>query len=341
MALCLVCVWLTAQLLTGRRIVAWLAMAAAFLSGIPVDYARQFLTEALVLPLFALLTLFLLLAWQRPNVALWPLMMGLTMGLLALVRPAYAYLFWFFVAAGAFTIALVRTRKRALSMLLLFGITYGITTLPWIVHNYLAFGTASIDARGYGGITLTQRVSYNKMSMAEWSVAFLYWFPDLGDQLAERIFAPRLYERLGGGPGSYYRIGAHELTKETIKAAGGKENHIPYLIRTEILAHPVKHALVTLALAWRGMFISKYWGIAGWICAFWLLSHSVRAREWDYPVLFLPPAFLVVFHAAVSVSIPRYNMVLLPVLSIALAVAMVRLSRRIIPSLWNRSTAKG
>ena len=37
------------------------------------------------------------------------------------------------------------------------------------------------------------------------------------------------------------------------------------------------------------------------------------------PIFCLPALFLLLFHAAVSVSIPRYNLLLLPVLSLAIA----------------------
>jgi hypothetical protein len=104
---------------------------------------------------------------------------------------------------------------------------------------------------------------------------------------------------------------------------------LPYLLQTEILANPVKHALVTLPLAWRAVFVSKYCGIAGLICFCVVLVRHLRMREYAFLVASLPVWFMVFFHAFVSVSIPRYNLALIPLYAYALAFCAQAMAGRI------------
>ena len=126
-------------------------------------------------------------------------------------------------------------------------------------------------------------------------------------------------------------IGTVEVCPRALRQSGGQTARLGYLIETEILGHPVRHALVSLPLAWRGMFIGKrfWWGIAGWLLALWLFVRDLRRRDWAYPLLCLPAGFLVAFHAAVSISEMRYHATLVPVLAYALAVGLCLLLDRL------------
>ena len=68
----------------------------------------------------------------------------------------------------------------------------------------------------------------------------------------------------------------------------GREQVLPHLLVNEILSQPFKHIMVTAALAWRGMFIAKYWGIVGAAStvAYWI--HTMRFRDWSFTVMLLP-----------------------------------------------------
>ena len=325
-----VSVWLTTWLISGRRAAAWLALVAVLACASPIYFARLLFTEALLLPLFGLFTLVLLLAVQRRAQIVWPLLGGVLLGLLVLTRPTFTYVFWFMLVAGI-VIALFGRQWHAMRAgLAVFVVAYGVVILPWMARNEIQFGELTLADSAYGAKALSHRVGYNRMTAAEWGVAFIYWFPDFGDQLAKSLFPLHTYERLGwSSPKSFYQVGVRDVLVKTLEAAGSKKDHLNYLLRTEVFANPVRHSLVSLPLAWRGMFVDKYWGIIGWICCVWLLSRTARRREWSYWILCLPPFFLLAFHAAVSVSIPRYSVPLIPVLSLAIGLALMQLGAKL------------
>jgi len=324
-------VWLTTWLFSRRRAAAWLALFAVLACSVPLYFARMLLTEALFLPLFGLFTLVLLLAMQQRGQIVWPLLAGVLLGLLALTRPTFAYVFWLMLVVGIIVALLRRQGSAMRAGLIVFTAAYAAVVLPWIARNQIEFGRSVFSDPAYAGRTLSQRAAYNRMTAAEWGVAFLYWFPDVGDQLAKRLFPRSTYERLDWSKKSLYQIGVRDIASERPEAAAGKEEHLSYVLRTKVLANPVKHFLVSLPLGWRAMFIDKYWGILGWICCVWLLWRTARRREWSYWILCLPPFFLLAFHAAVSVSIPRYSIPLIPVLSLAIGVALLQLCVNLAP----------
>lgn len=310
-------VWLLARTLSGSVPIAWIAALCAMLARNPLQYANQLLTEALLIPLLAVFLLFLALALceKRPR---WMIAAGLTLGLAALTRPAYAYLFLAMTAVLAVA-GLVRWRRPVILGCLLFALSYGVVVAPWLARNKALHDRAALTTV-YAGDILSQRVAYNRMTWREFGIAFPYWFPDFGDKLARMVGTREDYERLRWhGDGTFYEDVAPEVYAEALREAGGPDRVVGYLVRTEILGDPFKHTLVSLPLAWRATFISKYWGMAGFLCFVALIL--IRGRSGDHRLLLLslPVWFMVAFHALVSVSIPRYNLALIPIYAYAMA----------------------
>lgn len=333
------CVWLTAWHLFHKRSVAWAAMLAMFPSGATVFYARQFLTEGLALPLFGLFTVFLLLSVRNPDRLVWPALTGLSVALLALTRPVFAYVFWPLLLLGVAVFLWRRGRPVIRNALLVFALTYAVALTPWMLRNKIVFDQATIADSGYGGETLSHRVGYNRMSLSEWAVAFVYWFPDFGDSLAKALFPPHTYEKLGWDSRGYYRIGVEQIKRRTLEEAGSREAHLRHVLQTEVLNQPFKHLAVSLPLAWRSMFVNGYWGVFGWICCVWLLWHTTRLCRWEYLIICLPPFLLVALNAMVSASVARYSVPLVPVLSVAMGAALVALVSRFVALRRERDTA--
>lgn len=309
-------VWLLALRLSGSASLAWTAAAFASLAKSPLQYAHHVLTEAILLPLLALFLVSLVIAYQERR-ARWMIAAGVLIGLAALTRPAYAWLF--FAIAGVLAAgALVTRRPPLLVAVIAFALAYGVTVAPWLARNKLHFDRIALTS-SYAGDILSQRVAYNRMGWDEVAVAWLFWFPDFGDHLAERLFPRRTFEKLGWDEGSYYATVGPAVYAQAVAATKNPETVPSYLLRADILANPVKHMLVTLPLAWRAVFVSKYWGIAGLICFCIVFVRSLRLREYALLVASLPVWFMVMFHAFVSVSIPRYNLALIPLYAYALA----------------------
>ena len=328
------CVWLLAKRLSGNNDwIAALAVLCALLAKSPLRYANEFLTEALLLPLLALFTLFLTIAYQerRPR---WMLAAGGALGLAALTRPAYAYLF--LVMIGVLTVlALVRRRRALLLACALFAVAYGIAVAPWMVRNkQLADRFALTTA--YDGDILAQRIAYNRMTWREYGLSFLLWFPDIGDNLAKLAAPKKDFIKLTWDPGSYYEAVAPKVYEAALRDAGGPDKVVGYLLRSEVLAHPVKHALVSVPLALRAVFISKYWGIFGLICFVVLVIRRAGRNDYTFLLLSLPIWWMVAFHALVSVSIPRYNLGLIPFYAYAMAWAIHAIGCKIFAMLRQR-----
>lgn len=313
------CVWVLARRLSGSSRIAWLAALCALAARNPLQYANHILTEALLVPLLGVFIVCLAIAYldRSPR---WMLAAGAALGLAALTRPAYAYLFYVMAAVLAVA-ALVRWRRALLLGCVLFAVAYGVVVSPWLARNKALFDRVALTT-GYDGDILAQRIAYNRMGWEELGLAFLLWFPDIGDNMAKLAAPKKDFIRLTWDPGSYYVSVAPRIYDEALRAAGSPDAVTGYLIRTEILEHPVKHALVSLPLAFRAVFISKYWGVVGLICFLVLIVRQISGGNYTLLLLSLPVWFMVAFHALISVSIPRYNLALIPFYAYAMAWAL-------------------
>ncbi len=97
-----------------------------------------------------------------------------------------------------------------------------------------------------------------------------------------------------------------------------------YLLREEVLGNLPKHLAVTIPMAWQGVFVAGYWGLLGLGCLVVVLPHMLRARRLDFALIVAAPAVVLVLHALLSVSLPRYNLMLLPLLSICIGIVAHR-----------------
>jgi hypothetical protein len=314
-------VWLSAYALTKRKEMAWVAMGLALIAPSTYShYALVLLTENLTFPLFTLTCLLGTVGFQKRNAALL-FLAGLSMGISALNRPSFPYLLYFILAATVIATiwAFAKTHKRPyfckLTLFLVLG--YALAVSPWTIRNGLKLGNWSISA-GYAPYILAQRVAFNDMSWKEWGVSFVYGLPDFGDNLAAKRFRREDFERLDYyDPKSFYTHGNQDLIDQTREAAGGADKQLSYLVRTYIIKHPLKHFLVTLSLAWRGMWVGKYWGLVAIPTFLGVLIYAIRTRWWDFIVFSFPAWYMLGFNAFVSVNVVRYNIVMLPCLAIA------------------------
>lgn len=316
--------WATAYVWTARPWCAWAAWLAALAAGIVPEYAAVVLTEALILPLGGLFTFALALYIKRHGSA-WPLALaGFALGLLALTRPSFWYLLLASLSFAVLLAVLPRWRSTAAALLLMCAMG-GAVTGPWLVRNQVQFDRLAVSGGDYGGRSLMQRLAYNDMTLAEFGAAFIYWLPDWGDTLARAVLPPSSYVRLGwDDQRAFYRQGVARMRADM--RGGAVQSEVDTLLRDEVLPHPLRHARATLALAWRGLFIGKTWGLVAWLCAAAALWRGWRSRNADYLLLCLPALFLCLFQAAVSVSIPRYNLLFLPPLALAMGMQLERIA---------------
>jgi len=248
---------------------------------------------------------------------------GIALGLAALAWPSFPYLVYMIATIGIIWAIVQRHDLRGPSLILLLVVGYAITVAPWMIRNGIKLNSYAIS-EGYAPFILAQRVAYNDMTPKELGISFLYGLPDFGDTISKKVFARDDYKRLDyAEPKGFYLWGNTVLRDRMTKEAGGKDKLLGYLIRHEILAHPVKHVLVTLSLAWRGMWVSMYWGLIA-IPIFMVLAWTaLRARHWTFLIYSFPAWFMLGFNAFTSVNVVRYNLTLVPCLAIAVACGIV------------------
>ncbi|MCG8450641.1 MAG: hypothetical protein MI725_13815, partial [Pirellulales bacterium] len=289
----------------------------------------QFLTESLIFPCFSAYVYFLLRFHSDRHIK-HLIFSSMLLGLLTLVRPEYIY--WFYAKLVLIIIYMLFYKEKALyKHLIVLLLGFYLVLGPWLVRNYIVLEQATLTS-GYADIILSHRLAYNYMTWKEWSVSFIYWLPDFGDSLAEDLFDEELYRKLTFEPGdTYYSGKSGEVLSEGYNSVHDRDQVLYYLIKTEILANPVKHILVSLPLLLRGIFIAKYWGLLAFFC---LLSTFLLLNKADAVKLFIygfPAFFMAIFYALVTVSIPRYNLLLVSVYSISLGYIVVFIVNRLVP----------
>jgi 4-amino-4-deoxy-L-arabinose transferase-like glycosyltransferase len=322
--LCLLILWRAAAAVTRSEAVAWVALVvAAFGCYEYAGFARAALTETLAALLALAFSYHLYRAVDgggRGHAAA----AGIALGLAGLTRPQFVYLAYA-VAALVAAAALVARRRVGTPLLAkgaVLSLACAAVLLPWLLRNWLVIGSFELT-HGYGARALSHRLAFDGMSLADYVAGWVCFLPDFGASAARALDWGASCHRLGlgGGADTFYAIGSDITYPETMAAAGGPAHHMRYLILHGILGDLPRYAAVTLLLAWRGLWVGKYFSV---ICAPLLaaaLLRGLRRRE-NALLLFAAPAlFLLLLQAAVSISIPRYNIYLIPAMSIAAALA--------------------
>lgn len=318
-----VCGWLAAWLIFQRLNAAWLALLAIAFCRELRGGTAQALTEPLVFAVSGLFFLGWIYAWGRRRWYAW-LLLGLALGLLILAKPAAMAII---PATLALQLIVVfarmgdendRLRNAAVNA---FAFVAGVAmmTMPLMMRNLVELGVFALSSSPYFVSTFAHRIAFNAMSWCEWFAGWLYYLPDFGNNLAQKWLPTPAYDRLGWDLNSYYVYGRDVLHGQAETIAGDQAPG--YLIREYVLAAPIKHVAVTLLMAWRGMFVGKLWGLVAWLALPAALKYA-KPQRMILLSLLVPPLVLLFGQAALSVSIPRYNGLLILPLAIGI-VALV------------------
>jgi hypothetical protein len=324
----LLLLWWAALRVTGSESVAWGALAiASFGSYEYVGFARGILTENLVCPLFLGYSICQYLALKRARLHL-AIAAGVLLGLTALTRPSFLYLGYVTALLGLILLALGPAWRKAGVICLAIGLVASLTVLPWMLRNLVVLGAFDLS-RGYSGVILSERVSYDAMTWREYLAGWIYFLPDFGDTLARRLFDAADFVRLGWDdkPTSFYSVAHAELGPQSLIAAGGAAHQVGYLISHYVLPDLPKYSAVTLLLMWRGLWVSKYFGLFCTPMLVGRLIGDLRRRHYDLALFAAPSIFMLGLHAALSVNIARYNVGLIPAMSMAAALVLSRVRR--------------
>lgn len=321
---CLI-IWLGALLLTKNLAISWLSLVIGLASGVYGQYSTEIMTESLLFPLFAAASLLAALAWQKKDEInksglLW-LASGIVFGLVTLTRPAYSYLiyasFIFLFLACVFLTKQNFIASLRYPLLLIAG--FAICISPWIMRNGLTTGDYVIS-KGYGAFVLVQRLAYNDMSVKEWSASFIYHLPDFGDSLSEKLFGIEAAERFNyGNKDGFFYVGHTDLRKKISSEVENEEEMMSHVLKEYLIPSLPKHLMTTISMVFNGLWIGKYWGLVAIPLFMAALILALRRNWQELIVLSFPGWFMLGFHAFTSVNVTRYNMTLVPSLSLAAA----------------------
>ena len=336
LSIALLVIFSAGWVLTRNVWTSFLASGLAAFSSTYADLAGFFGPDVMAVPLLSLACLLLVLAARYGGAGRW-LACGLVIGCLPLVLASSRFVLavvlflvfcsWLFgrpqiagIPPGEW---LKRSWRGALLATFSLLLGYLVVVGPWMGRNLALFGEAAVT-KGMQVHTLEPRLAYNRMNGGEWAVAFIYWLPDFGDSLAERLFEPGLHRRLDiGAPDGFYRRG-REIVEYDVELAGVPplRPRADYLLEQELVGNFWKHVFVTLPLTWRGLFVAKYWSLVTFVALAIVMAVAVR-RRWDSFLLFAtPPCGLLLINAFVSVNLPQQNFGMIAPSALAMAIAM-------------------
>jgi 4-amino-4-deoxy-L-arabinose transferase-like glycosyltransferase len=323
-------VWWIGGEVGGSPGMAWLSLALALMAApVLVRSAMLLMTETTCL----LLSTAAIAAWLRAvrgaaSLA-WAASCGGLLALTALTRPGFLYLLPFCVLAGCALAAAGGTARAGWLRAAMVGMGGAVVLAPWSLRNWLVMGRAALTY-GYDSHTLVQRIAFDTMDWREYGLAYLCWLPD-GTSLGRRFVAPGACDRFGWDeqPNSFYSLGLRHMLDQTLKAAGGYDHHLRYLLHTYILAMPVWHMAVSVPLALRGAYVAHWWGFVLLPVCLWATWRALRRGEAAYLAVALPALFMLIFNASVAVNQVRYNLLLVPAYAVAGALCLRAINRRL------------
>ena len=328
LALGVLAVAVAAEIIAGNRLVFWLAgtLAIASLAAEAVIFSYV-MTEALTFSLYSMFALALVLAWTRQRVRYF-MFSGLLLGAVCLTRLSFMVLFP--VAAGMIVLnaRLVSARpKFAAAHLVAFMAAFAVVLGGWAARNAVSVGKLGLSEE-YGSAVLIERFAYDSMTPREFALAFPYCTPGIGDVAFDRVYGrDSMHRFVYHTIDSFFRVG--RVRRDTlVKEHGRLDPLIGDIIGVEMRANWWRHLLVSIPLAWCGMWVGWLWALLTiplfvYACvAPSLIQPRKRVRQ---PLLLLyaaPAVAMLGLHAAIANHYTRYNLILIGPLAAGAASVM-------------------
>jgi hypothetical protein len=294
------------------KAVFWLAGGLATIGLVAeADIFSFVMTESIAFALYSAFALTIVLAWTTPRLRYFILAGGL-LGILCLTRPSFLVLFPVVAALSllhGYRLAVPRrprTAARVLALTLAFVAVVG----AWSARNAVAVGKFGLTEE-YGSAALIERFAYDDMTAREFFQAFAYCVPGIGDLGFDLLYGTDSMHRfVFHTPGSFFHAGRDR--RDALAAEHGRlDPLIGGIIREEMRANWWRYLLVSIPLAWCGMW-------AGWLASLVLIPlfacACVRAVRASQPLLLLyaaPALVMLALHAAVANQTTRYNLILI------------------------------
>jgi 4-amino-4-deoxy-L-arabinose transferase-like glycosyltransferase len=277
------------------------------------------------------------------------ILLGISLALLTLVKAIFMYFILFVLIV--FIIYIVKDRlkrKKIIAGALLFIVFYSLLIGGWMYRNYRQFGSFFV-ANG-GGVILLLRAGKDTLTNKEILASFIYWMPGekVKNEILDRTLGKESYARLDRSKQtSIYRIAQNtrdNLTEQKLKEGYTKgmadlivDKELRKMGEEGILKNPFRHLLVTLPIAWRGIFIEVgftltilnnnflllqfdtilFINIFLFFCFFYVIILILKKRKWQLLMLYIPAIYLYLINSFITQDKPRYNIAFLPLLFLA------------------------
>src|SRR5262249_33767895 len=191
-----------------------------------------------------------------------------------------------------------------------FTIAFALVVGAWVARNTVSVGKLGLTEE-YGAAALIERFAYNDMTAHEYIVAFPYCTPGIGDIAFDLIYGTDSMHRfVYHTKDSFFHVGRGQRDA-LVKEHGRLDPLIGGIVREELSARWWRHLLVSIPLAWCGMWAGWMWSLFtvplfGYAC--------VRAIREDRPLLLFyaaPAIAMLGLHAGLANHYTRYNLVLI------------------------------
>jgi 4-amino-4-deoxy-L-arabinose transferase-like glycosyltransferase len=290
-------------LLAGACVLAALACEALIFSYI--------MTESIIFAGYSVFMLAMVLAWRSGRTGHFVLA-GVLLGLLCLTKPSYLILFPILAALSFVYLHWLAEPRRpyAFRRVLAFSLAFGCVVGAWVARNVVVIGKLGFTEE-YGAVVLIERFAYNDMSLREFFQAFPYCTPGLGEVVFDPVYGTDSMHRFTyHTEGSFFHVGRGR--RDALVAQYGRlDPLIAGIIRDEMRNDWWRHLLVSLPLAWCGLW-------AGWLASLvlvplfaWACVRAVRTRQ---PLLLfyaVPAVAMLGLDALIGNHYTRYNLILM------------------------------
>ena len=288
----------------------------------------------------------------------WICMSGLCFGLLVLTKAITAYVGLIAIPLLSLCISSCLQIRRVFKVFALLSLGFALTVAPWVYRNHYKFDRPVI-ANGAGDVLLIRSV-FNTMNNQEFANSFYAYAPKvirddvLGplmglsqddlecgqalDRFNRKLDCDKvaIKEKRYSDVRSFYQIGKRALPRSMDLKREQKQSEAVY----RIMADPKRHLVVTLPMAWRGLwsFGSKIspsavaLNVASYLALFLAPVLGIIQKRFVWIYISLVPVGNFMFYASFSHFLPRYSEPLIPIATICLLLVLVDCLTRIFPS---------
>jgi len=253
----------------------------------------------------------------------------LLLGAVCLTRLSFMVLFPVVASLILLNARLVSARPKSITAhLVAFMAAFAIVLGGWALRNAVSVGKLGLSEE-YGSAVLIERFAYNSMTPWEFALAFPYCTPGIGDVAFDRVYGrDSMHRFVFHTTHSFFHAG--RVRRDTlVKEHGRLDPLIGGIIGEEMGANWWRHLLVSVPLAWCGMWVGWLWALLtiplfAYACA--PPSPAFRdKRGRGQPLLLLyaaPAVAMLGLHAAIANHYTRYNLILIGPLAAGAASVM-------------------